>query len=858
MNKAYFTHVLLGIALSNILLGSIPVAFAQTWMVTSSADSGPGTLREAIVEANANPGEDRITFDASLSGATIEISSAPLPESTEDLEINASDLAMPVTLQGPQEMSGWMNVYGLLCSGGTLKVTGLNTMGFQHGMGSTGQCDFMQVGDDTLERGAVHVDGAKMYGVYLQSNGNVVNTTAGEYAPNERGVYIENAIGATVGSTQPFGRVIGVNNTFNGINFFNSQNVRLVNAVAHDNGEMGIRFKTSSGILGGPNPGEEVYTYGNGLYGISFAYSAHDAVVDHVQIGVQEDGTLNGNHSAGISMDDTTRNVIVRNSIIRDHQEPTSDGMVIDYGAQNITIENNTFSENHSAVNVRAGDVSLIHNQIDATGKEGIQVGEVQGSIQNILIANNIITGANTAIQLADQNPNNTISNATIQDNQVIQARQSAISVQAGNHNVNIWGNTVEAAENGVDVRGSNVNMDATQDATKVNRVASQGMCLVAKGDHLTMKGNECMGSIVVTDGGRDNTFEQNEICPQQGLMPQILVNTGDRNTFQKNNVTCAFGGEDWRSMRLLDRPFEATSNAGLLAPVSTQVSAHNTVSGDALCAECTVDVYGQWSDRRVEWVGGMTSDAHGLFSFTSPALQGYENAFLTVTDAAGNTSPSTQPLLLETNTAPAADGVTAEQLRDGSRKVSLNIQNLVDAEQDNVDVWVEYSIDAGQSWQRASLEAPSQGTVGQAGQVMDVQTSSTGENLSLLWNVGADLGSVELANVQVHVAAMDAHDWSVQYASPLFQIDTQAPQRPTVIYPARTQEVRPLVRLTGGEPFTKVFTEGSDSGYRVDIFGRCQAHLLLPVRGPKQKILQLVDEFGNRSEPVKFTVTRY
>jgi len=37
-------------------------AFATTFVITSSADSGPGTLRQAILDANANPGRDAITF----------------------------------------------------------------------------------------------------------------------------------------------------------------------------------------------------------------------------------------------------------------------------------------------------------------------------------------------------------------------------------------------------------------------------------------------------------------------------------------------------------------------------------------------------------------------------------------------------------------------------------------------------------------------------------------------------------------------------------------------------------------------------------------------------------------------------
>ena len=37
--------------------------FAATFTVTNTADSGAGSLRQAILDANANPGADTIAFD---------------------------------------------------------------------------------------------------------------------------------------------------------------------------------------------------------------------------------------------------------------------------------------------------------------------------------------------------------------------------------------------------------------------------------------------------------------------------------------------------------------------------------------------------------------------------------------------------------------------------------------------------------------------------------------------------------------------------------------------------------------------------------------------------------------------------
>jgi len=50
---------------------------ATTFTVTNTADSGPGSLRQAILDANGNPGTDTIAFNISGSGVhTISPTSA--------------------------------------------------------------------------------------------------------------------------------------------------------------------------------------------------------------------------------------------------------------------------------------------------------------------------------------------------------------------------------------------------------------------------------------------------------------------------------------------------------------------------------------------------------------------------------------------------------------------------------------------------------------------------------------------------------------------------------------------------------------------------------------------------------------
>ncbi len=56
----------------------LAVAPAPSTIVTTTADSGVGSLRQAVLDANANPGPDEITFDPSIDTQTITLTSGQL------------------------------------------------------------------------------------------------------------------------------------------------------------------------------------------------------------------------------------------------------------------------------------------------------------------------------------------------------------------------------------------------------------------------------------------------------------------------------------------------------------------------------------------------------------------------------------------------------------------------------------------------------------------------------------------------------------------------------------------------------------------------------------------------------------
>jgi autotransporter-associated beta strand protein len=73
-----------------LALGTAGAADAATFNVTTNADAGPGSLRDAIESANANDGSDTIVFDGALAGETILLEDS-LPLIREDVVIDAVD-----------------------------------------------------------------------------------------------------------------------------------------------------------------------------------------------------------------------------------------------------------------------------------------------------------------------------------------------------------------------------------------------------------------------------------------------------------------------------------------------------------------------------------------------------------------------------------------------------------------------------------------------------------------------------------------------------------------------------------------------------------------------------------------------
>jgi len=203
-----------------------------TFTVTTLDDSGPGSLRDAILQANGTPGPDRIEFAAGLTGTIALMSS--LPTITDHLEI-AGPGAAAVTLSGSGAVqilsvergvnaaidgltfaSGMAVDGGAILSAGRLTVTGCvfrTNTATNTGGAILNQAGILLVRGSTFDQNRAAQNGgaiANMSGEALVEGSDFTLNTAGGFAG---AIYTMSAM-TTVRSSRFTGSSAGSGGTF--------------------------------------------------------------------------------------------------------------------------------------------------------------------------------------------------------------------------------------------------------------------------------------------------------------------------------------------------------------------------------------------------------------------------------------------------------------------------------------------------------------------------------------------------------------------------------------------------------------------------------------------------------------------
>ncbi len=173
----------LGLTLALLwLLGwNLPHVRADTYTVTNTNASGPGSLRQAILNANSNPGHDTITFGPGISGTIVL--TASLPAINDDLTIIGLG-AEQLTVSG----AGAYRIF-YINSGAAVTITRITV---RDGYATDGHAPNNTEGGGIWSAGTLHLDSAR-----------IVNNTASEGFGMGGGVYISEG-SATLSGTQVF------------------------------------------------------------------------------------------------------------------------------------------------------------------------------------------------------------------------------------------------------------------------------------------------------------------------------------------------------------------------------------------------------------------------------------------------------------------------------------------------------------------------------------------------------------------------------------------------------------------------------------------------------------------------------
>jgi hypothetical protein len=241
-----------------------------TFIVTTTADSGAGSLRQAILDANANPGKDRIEFAIPGPGVHVIGPQTVLPPATDPVVIDGTTqpgyqrFGPPlIEILGLGNFSGlgYPLATGLDIRGGKSAIMALAIGGFATGI------VLRQAGKDSVVSSYVGVDPS--------------GTTA---IPNYAGIAVTGADGSSIGS----GSMFGLGNVVSG-NDTDGIHIEADHVVVQSN-RIGT---TADGLAALPN----------GNDGVSIADdAAGQASVDDTIGGTGPGNVISGNRDNGIEI----------------------------------------------------------------------------------------------------------------------------------------------------------------------------------------------------------------------------------------------------------------------------------------------------------------------------------------------------------------------------------------------------------------------------------------------------------------------------------------------------------------------------------------------------------------------------
>ncbi|MFK8113549.1 MAG: beta strand repeat-containing protein [Rubripirellula sp.] len=397
------------------------------FLVSAGGDAGAGTLREALVAANATPEADTITFDSSVTGTiTLTAANGALP------------VTAPVSIEGPgsgvltiNANTGGANEFRVLdiaTTAGDVSISGLTLSGGRVPGEAGGAIRFQSDGLLSIQSSVISGNTANNGGgVYSEYAGSIEvsdSTISGNTAMFGPGGGLHNANGNTtltssfVTGNRSYNSGGGVFSPYAGL--VTITDTELTNNTITEDGYHGAAIYSGEGavtisgstISGNTSPGDAggIYNYngnftitdstvtgnqagysGGGLFNYAGAFSITNSSVSN-NVSLYGDGGGISNANGGLTL---TRSTISGNSAVTDGGGVSnSSGQVIVVGS---TLNNNTSGRDGGGIATLTGAVTLTNATV-STNSANVRGGGVKSDSAPVRLVNSTFTLNNANI----------------------------------------------------------------------------------------------------------------------------------------------------------------------------------------------------------------------------------------------------------------------------------------------------------------------------------------------------------------------------------------------------------------------------------------------------------------------------
>jgi hypothetical protein len=635
--------VALVLALVLALVPASHTAQAATYTVTNTNNSGAGSLRQAIINANLPS-----SLPPHLIQFNIDASTDPGCNAGTGVCTIQPTSALPALTGGGITIDGYTQIGAAPATATTLAALRIEINGTSAGGSASGLT--IESANNSI-RGLV-INNFEGHGVFISGTIATDNTVLGNYIGT-------NSKGAS-----------DLGNDFDGVNIsWGAQNNTIGGStpaarnVISGNDLDGVHIE-HSGTTGNTVSGNTIGLNANGTAklgndtGVFIGWGAQNNTIGGDTQGERNVISGNGRDGVFISENNTTGNIVSGNYIGTD-KNGTADlgnsqnGVYIGYGAPNNTV---------------GGDTDGERNVISGNDEHGVFISEIE-TINNTVSGNYIGTDKNGTADLGNgydgvyigNAPNNTVGGDTAGERNVISGNdQRGVTIYGGDATGNtISGNYIGTDANGTLDRGNAWSGVVISSGAQTNTIGGD-----TEGKRNVISGNGQSGISISGIGTMSNTVSGNYIGTDKGGLADlgnsfwgVYFDSGPQNnTLGPGNVIAyngfdgveANGGSTTGNAITQNSIFSNTmgidltggAHENIAAPVIITTTQGSVKIVGTACAGCTVEVFRN-SDTDGEgetYIGNTTATSSGAFTVTVSSLsQPYLTA--TATDAISGTS---------------------------------------------------------------------------------------------------------------------------------------------------------------------------------------------------------------------------